>query len=434
MKKKVIVAIILAIVLAVFGYFFFRPKKAVYETQTVEKRDLVQSVSATGELKTDVEVSLNFEISGRVKDMKIRASQTVAEGDILAAVDDNNLNQEVNQAKASLDEALAKANINDDEIDRLESERDNTKEFYDETKDLEDQKIAAADQKYDDAQAYYDDALSYYETVVDESGANSSEAKSAKLTLTLAEADLNNANENKETVEKQAEVNKRSAKNSYLSDQASLDKAESNFQRSFENAEIAGARAAYQEALNNLGKASLKAPVSGTITKVNYEKGEVVSSSFAADPFAKMIAKDFLIEAQVPESDVAKIKIANKGTVYFDSLGADYTLGTEVISIEPASTVIQDVVYYLVKFKINAAPDPRLKSGMTANVEIETDRKNSAVAIPERLVKEEGDKKYVEILGSKDLPERVDVQTGIRADEGFIEITRGLKEGDKIIL
>ena len=72
---------------------------------------------------------------------------------------------------------------------------------------------------------------------------------------------------------------------------------------------------------------------------------------------------------------------------------------------------------------------------MSADLDIKTDSKDNVVYVPERSVKEEGGKKYVEILKDEknSVIEKVFVTTGLRGNEGMIEIASGLSGGEKVV-
>lgn len=441
MKKRYILIPVVIGFVAVGSYFAFGDKKQNIETTDVKREDLVRSVSVTGELRSDVELNLNFEVAGRVSEVKVKKGDKVAAGDVLAVVDGQGLSEKLDSAEAALDQAKAQAGINDDEIARLQKLSDDAKDYLDDTEDLEDQKVDAAKQSRDDAQDKYEDAQDYYNKVIqDEGSANTANSLSAKLTLDTALASYNAAKDAYETAQKYQDMSVRSAENSYNSAKENLDKAKSDNQKSYYDAGVASAQAAYDIAKLEYEKTFLKAPVGGEIVAVNYDEGEIIgtasvtgTTSISGTAVIQMITSDFLVEADVAESDIAEIGLGDRAEATFDSLSEDDKFELEVVSIDPAATVIQDVVYYRVKFKLDGSIDPRLKQGMTVNVDVVTNEKNSVLAIPERLVQEDDNgSKYVEIITNGNR-QKVDITTGLRADEGLIEVTSGLSEGDKVV-
>ena len=215
-RRKKIIIISAAIIVIAVVVFAVRGKgeNVEYETQEVVTQDVKQTVSVTGELSSEDEISLNFETSGRIQSIDVVVGEKVAQGEVIATVNDEILSEEYTKSEATLNKALADAGVNDDSIREAEEAVDDADDYYDITEQLEDQKVAAADSAHEDASNYYDDALAYYDQEVSDHGASSTEALSAKLTLTSALNSKNSTAEAKDTARKKRELSIRSAKNS----------------------------------------------------------------------------------------------------------------------------------------------------------------------------------------------------------------------------
>ena len=137
------------------------------------------------------------------------------------------------------------------------------------------------------------------------------------------------------------------------------------------------------------------------------------------------------IEANVPEADIAKIKVGNTADVTLDAYGNDVRFNVKITAIDPAETVIEGVSTYKTTFQFTAE-DGRIKSGMTANLDILTDKKENVIAIPSRAVITKGADKIVTVLGNNILKE-VKVTLGLRGSDGNVEIVSGISEGDKVV-
>lgn len=434
-KRKKTLLFFVILLIAVGGYFYSKSRKPAveYVTATVERGDLAQIVSVTGKLVADEEISLDFETAGRVEQILVREAQEVSAGKTLAVLNSALQAQEAAQKKALWEKSMADAKINDDEIREAKVAKENAERVLEDTKDLNDQTIAAADQDADDAEEYKDAAQEYYDQVKSEEGENSSEAKSAYLTNLSAEGKWNAAKEDKETARENAELSETSARNSLDLAEAKLKSAESKFLKASNNAAVESARAAYEAALAELEKSTLVAPVDGVITKVNGKKGEIVKISNGDEPVMQMISRELILESNVPESDIVKITLGQKAKVVFDALSGEEEFEAEVVEMDPASTVIQDVVYYTIKLKLVRA-DARLKPGMSADIDVKTLEKKNILIIPTRAVKREGTQKYVEVQNEKGEIERKQVQTGVESDEGMVEVKSGVREGEKVIV
>jgi len=426
-KKKYIIwsSVIAAIIFIIGIYFLFLRKKpqTEYTTAPVERGSLAQTVSVTGDVVDKEEVVLNFEIGGRLTSVNIKEGDQVAQGEVVATLNDADLNSQVEQARAALDKATADAQANDDVVNEAETAEENAENYLDQTKDLNQANIENAEQGVKNAENYYDDAKKFYDE---------DKTPTRKLTLTTAENNLKDAKDNKDVVEEQAKLNEVSAENSLEAARAKLDTVESEFSERSRNATIESAKAGYDIALNNLSRSVLKAPANGIITEVNDKRGDILGTGVIKESFAKMISGDLMIEAQIPESDILKIKLGQKADFTLDALGSDEKFSGEVIEIFPAATVSGDVITYKVKFRIDN-PNSRFKDGMTANLDVKTAVRDDVLKVPLRAIKTEDDHKYVEILKNNNQTEKVEVTTGLEGDEGMVEIRSGLKEGDKVV-
>jgi HlyD family secretion protein len=431
-KKKTIIwiAAVFAVLLVIVYFAFFKKAKIQYNTVSVQKGELSQTVSVTGTLKANDTISLNFEATGRVKSVNVKVGQKVGKGDVIGYLDDIGLQFALDQAKANLEKAQADAGVSYDTIHSAEVGKSNAEKYLDDAKSLNKKNIAAVQQKVSDTKSYFEDAQSYYNKVKDDSGADSSTAKLAKLTLDTAEANYEQAKDALDVAEKTADLAETSAENSLETAEATLDASKSKYVSASKDATVASSRAAYETALNNLGKAVLRAPASGVIKEVNYKVGEVIGST-SNSSFAKMISSDFILEAKVSESDIAKIKLGQKATLSFDAFDPDEKFMASIVSIDPSATVVQDVVDYVVKLTMEK-DDLRFKDGMSADLDISIQKKENVLAIPQRAVRESGGKKIIQIL-QDEKPVDQEVQLGLPGDGGVVEIVSGLKEGEQVI-
>ena len=138
----------------------------------------------------------------------------------------------------------------------------------------------------------------------------------------------------------------------------------------------------------------------------------------------------FQIESYVPEINIALIAVRDKASVTLDAYG-EKIFPASVVSIDPAETVRDGVSTYRAMLQFDAQ-NPLIKSGMTANVSITTDTKESALAVPQGLVVYRDGKMFVRVLVDKSTVER-EVTLGGVSSLGEVEILSGLKEGDTII-
>lgn len=194
-------------------------------------------------------------------------------------------------------------------------------------------------------------------------------------------------------------------------------------------ASIRRAQATLDMYLGQLNKTIINAPFDGVVTDVNYKKGEQTS---ATEPAIILIGiSDKEIKVDVPESDIAKVKLGDAVDITLDAFSSDEKFNGQVMFIDPASTDINGVIYY--KVKVNFVDnDNRIKAGMTADLTINTDKRDNVLTIPSRAVIYRDNVKYVQLLANGKLVEKP-VATGLRGDDGMIEVISGVKAGESVV-
>jgi len=202
-------------------------------------------------------------------------------------------------------------------------------------------------------------------------------------------------------------------------------------------AQVSQAQASLAGIEQQISDTVLTAPLDGVVTAVNYEIGEQFSAGGKA-MIIILVNNSFNVEVDIAESNISKVELGDDVDITFDAFPDDFILKGKVSFIEPAQTLIQDVVYYKVKIDFSDLGDTlnkvesrnlSLKAGMTANIIITTDKRDEVVQVPARAIIEQDGQKIVRLLVNGVVQEQV-VETGMRGDEGMIEVVSGLRPGD----
>ncbi len=181
---------------------------------------------------------------------------------------------------------------------------------------------------------------------------------------------------------------------------------------------------------DQISNSIIKSPINGKVTAVNYEIDEQVMANSVV---ISIVDENHLkIEVYISEADIAKVNVGNIVDITLDAFGDEKIFHGNVKSIDPAETVLQDVVYYQVDIEFSNNEKLNIKPGMTANITIKTNQKNNILGIPNRAIIETNQKKIVRVLKNNTVIEK-DVETGMNGDSGFIEILKGLKKNDIVI-
>ena len=204
-----------------------------------------------------------------------------------------------------------------------------------------------------------------------------------------------------------------------------------NFEITAAEARVRRAQATLSRSMSDYADTVIRAPVDGIITKVNFNVGE---NSSLSTPVISMIGNSNLqIEVEVPESDITKIEVGDKVQVVLDAFSSDDKFTGHVTFIDPAATVINEVIYYQVKVIFDEVEEG-IKSGMTADLTIFTDQKDDVLAVPTRALIYKEDGKYIKVLQNETEIVEKKVETGLKSDDGFIEIISGINVGENVIV
>jgi len=217
-------------------------------------------------------------------------------------------------------------------------------------------------------------------------------------------------------------------------DQLSLDLAGSTAEDiSYQQAQVdsAAANVAYYQ--SQVSKTVLRALFSGTVTKVNFDPGDIIPANTAA--VSLIGAGQYEIEANIAESDIADVKIGDTARVTLDAYGSDVVFGAKVVQIDLSSTVLEGVATYKTTLQFLNS-DSRILAGFTANVDILSALKENALYVPTRDILTRDTKKYVKLVKDEKngIVEESQITIGLRGSEGRTEVLSGLKEGDKIVV
>lgn len=198
---------------------------------------------------------------------------------------------------------------------------------------------------------------------------------------------------------------------------------------------VQSARADLQKAQADYDDTILKAPIDGTITKVNLKEGEFTPGQFSETVPAITIlgVSPYRIEVFTSEIDIPKIKYGQTGSLLLDAY-AERPFVVTVSEIDPAATVIDGVPKYRVKLDFVEDNDALFKIGMTGDLDIITNTKEDVLYISGRaVIKNDAGQKIVRILQDNDAIDQRPVSTGMETVTD-IEITDGIKEGETVIV
>ncbi len=195
-----------------------------------------------------------------------------------------------------------------------------------------------------------------------------------------------------------------------------------------QQAQVEQAQASVQNIEAQIAQASLVSPINSVITVQNAKVGQIASPG---QTLVSIISNtDLEVDADVPETDIGKIAVGDPVSMSFEALPNETFTG-KVFYIDPAETIISGVVDYLVKTSFDNL-DPRNKSGLTENLNIKAEEKDNVLILPQFAILQNDQGTFVDLY-KNGASTQVPVVLGIRDDQGNVEITSGVNEGDEVL-
>jgi len=399
-----------------------KPKTTEVEYTNVKKADIIERVSASGKVQPEVEVKLSPDVSGEIISLNVAEGDSVVKGQLLLKIRPDNYESLMARAQAAVNSSKANYEQTKAMVAQSEARLIQAKANFERNRKLYTDKVISA---------------SDFETFESNYGVAQQDVASAKANLSAAQFNIRSA------------------------------------------------EASMKDAAENLRKTSIFAPVSGVISLLNVEAGErVVGTSQMAGTEMMRIANlsNMEVRVNVNENDIVRVSIGDTAEIDVDAYSSSgrkfkgivkeiANTAAGLASASGTSSVSADAVTeFEVKVKIlndsfsdlmktRSKKSYPFKPGMTASIEIITDRKNGVISVPiaavttrnsaattkptdgppaneaqddsKAKVKEEAIKEvvFVDVQGKAEMRE---VKTGI-SDFENIEILSGLKQGDQII-
>ncbi|GAB3916470.1 efflux RND transporter periplasmic adaptor subunit [Larkinella terrae] len=325
-----------------------KAKPAEVDFTAVKKVDIIERVSASGRVQPEVEVKISPDVSGEIIALYVAEGDSVKQGQLLLKIRPDNYESLLARARATVNSSRAQYLQTKALAAQGRARLIRSKANYDRNKKLLADKVISA---------------SDFEQI---------------------EADYNVAQQEIESTE------------------ANVKAAEFN---------VAGAEAGLRDATENLRKTTIYAPVNGTVSKLNVELGErVVGTSQMAGTEMLRIANlnNMEVRVNVNENDIVRVSLGDTADIDVDSYsttGRKFKgIVTEIANTanglaatgttgSTSSMSTDAVTEFEVRIKVlnssykdlmasRAKRTYPLKPGMTASVEVITDRRPGVLAVP----------------------------------------------------
>ncbi|WP_452223871.1 efflux RND transporter periplasmic adaptor subunit [Lacinutrix chionoecetis] len=181
---------------------------------------------------------------------------------------------------------------------------------------------------------------------------------------------------------------------------------------------------------------SITAQIPGTVLEIPVREGDQVieSNSFNAGTTIATIAdmSKMIFEGKVDEAEVGKLEEGKEIKVILGAIG-EKEFPAKLTFVAPKGNEENGAVQFTIKADVTVDSSTKIRAGYSANAEIEMEAKDSVMVIKESLLQFNRitEKPFVEIEKEAGKFEKVNVELGL-SDGINVEITDGVKEGDKI--
>ncbi|SHJ51483.1 HlyD family secretion protein [Hymenobacter daecheongensis DSM 21074] len=431
MKNNRLLYILLAVLgLSLIGFFVAKKQGWVGQpagTEVIASKaapaNIVEKVSASGKVQPETEVKISPDVSGEITQLYVQEGDSVKKGQLLLRIRPDNYQAMVNMQSASVGTQRANVGQTQARLQQLLASAKQTELSFRRNASLYKQKVIS--------QADYEASKAAYE-------ASQEEINSARQSIRAAQSNVQSA-------------------------QASL-----------------------EEARKNLNKTTIYAPVSGTISKLNVKKGErVVGTSQMAGTEIMRIANlnSMEVRVSVNENDIINVDLGDSAIVEVDSYASKDEkfrgVVTSIANTAKDALTAEAVTEFEVRIRLLPESYRHLqrtvrgrsivpfRPGMTASIDVITDRKSNVLSVPlaavttrsDSTANKEDEKKggVVRVSRGSSAPKEADdkagpkldvqevvfvirngkavltpVKTGI-SDFDNIEILSGLQAGEQVV-
>lgn len=372
--KKLIVGASILLVLAGAGsaaaYLFRAEEEVQGPTYVVRRGDLVETAAATGTIEPHVQVEVKSRASGEVIEVLVEEGATVEAGQLLVRLDPADAERAVREAQVA--ERRARADL-----------------------------------------------------------------AQARAQLAVAEAEAGEAGANRAVQQRGVELGIVSQEQQRMASHGA-NVAQSNVtlrraQVQASQAALETARLGVEDAERRLGEMEIRAPMAGTVLSVEVERGSIVSSAVTnvSGGTALMTLadlSDLRVVGSIDEASIGRVEVGQPVIIRVDAY-PDRQLEGEVSRVAPLGVATTNVVTFDVEITITDEDASILRSGMSADLEIVTSKREGVLVVPLAAVHSRGARRFVRLANGEERRIVTGATDGMR-----LEVLEGVQEGDVLDL
>lgn len=435
-----------------FAIARLNPKTDISElTVPVQAQDLTVRITASGAVQPVQSVNLSPMTAGRVKQLYVDQGDSVQQGQVVARMDDAEVQAQLVQARANLAQAQAKlaqvrAGSRPEEIAQARSRLAQAEAQLAQTRaGSRPEEIAQARAQVEAAQARVDltrKRVSRYRYLASQGAETRDRLDEAVTDDRSAQANL------KEAQRKLQQVQNGSRPEEIAQSRAEVAAARQELQQ-FQNgsrpeeiaqaeADVAAAEGQLQGVQVQQANTLIRAPFAGIVTQKYATEGAFVtpttsasSTSSATSTSVVAVAKGLEVLAKVPEIDIGRIKPEQSVEIIADAY-PDQAFKGRVKLVSPEAVVEQNVTSFQVRVAIETGLN-KLRSGMNADLTFLGSSLNNALVVPTVAIATQDGQTGVYLPGPDQKPQFHPITIGTSIQDQT-QVLEGLKSGQRVFI
>lgn len=428
------------------------------ELATAAHRSFPVVATASGSLVPAAQKTLDFGVSGQIREIDVSVGQQVSAGQVIARLDDASQQASMAAAQSALsaaEQSLTAASTPDaTRLQALQSAL-STAQQLEQNASVHAQGVMQRDQQNVNADQQMINA-DQQTLQADGCQASPPPDQCSRDQAALAQDSLRLQHDQdqlrSDLISGQAQIS--AARNQAVAAQSNLSQATqpSTLQIANAEAQVANAHAQLQRAQADDAKTILTAPIAGTVLALNAQVGESVNAGSTGSPSLPGSTgplpqngnsaaahrglvvlgndTDFQVAAGFSEADASRIAAGQTGAVSIDAVSG-LSLPCHIIAVDGGATQVNGVSLFYATVSPDRR-DPRLRAGMSATVRIDVAHAANVLAVPNQALYMLDDHLHVDVwYQGRSVP--TSVTTGLIGDT-LSEVTSGLSDGAQVVL
>lgn len=429
-----------------------KPKLNIAElTVPAQSKNVTLRINASGKVVPIQNVNLSPKTAGVLVDLLVEQGDTVEPGQVIARMDNADLQAQLMQSRARLAQAQAQLDKirNGSRPEEIAGARARLAQAQAQLTQARNgtrrEEIEQANAQVESAQARLNLAISrvqrnralYQQGAISQDKLDEvlADERSARATITEIQrrlAQLESGSRTEEIAQRQAAV-------------AEAREALRELENGSRSEDIADAKGAVNAAVGELKSVQVKledtiirAPFAGVVTQKYATEGAFVTPTTSASSTASAtsssivaLARGLEILAEVPEADIGQIKQGQQVEIVADSF-PDQVFKGHVRLVSPEAVLKENVTSFQVRVALDTGKD-KLLSGMNVNLTFLGANLKDALVVPTVAIVTEKGKTGVLVPGENNKPEFRPVTIGSSIQDKT-QILEGLKGGDRVFI